>query len=729
MTTSMYQAFTAHVNASIAQRPLRAKYIQTMKGQLKRLADLKEQQDRSRRLHRKNMRSVGQLYIQTRTHEIPEAQEVYYQKWHEIEKIQNIIMTPTTPTTPPLMRSSTSTTLMTPISATSPMTFSLSASTRYGSADTHSVDEPIPCSPMSFSSAMSSTQPLDLQPTPVTPSVSSPRRIERFMKQFNMGSHHADPARQNARMAKLKVEVVDADKDYRKAVRKLDNLNKRHAAANEYAIKTMQNQIAEKAQIVKEVLDLILEEEGARWTSAHRSLVHTRNVVSAINPDQDMGLYSIAVDPRRYPMPPPVYYRNYHAGECQYLLFGTSLVDYAHQYKRSPPLLVVKCIESIERQGGFEREGIYRISGKERNITKLKHCFERDEPGVVLGHNDVPDDVFSLASLIKIFLRELDSPLFPFKLSDRIAYSQIPDKELRLMNLLTRIVKLPPANYDTLKILIDHLAKLVSRAEKNKMNVQNISLIFTPAIFQDHNNAQKSPGEWFSDCVIEDLIVNSATLFADKDLHSASAITGGIEYGFDHLYGGDTNGDIEEDHFSDFDLPSTPSTTTFDEPEDHISMLREERPDSSNDELCRPDENGDQEDQQVEDQAFTTATQAALSANQDQPRFRAVSQDRKLKVDTRLSTEIHQIPQDTQPVIPPPPPPAIKSATVPPAGSFNWLSEDPSNNEPLPAPLQRSASVGATLKRSSAKSQRRTTRTTVKPRAPVSNPPLIPQQN
>lgn len=36
---------------------------------------------------------------------------------------------------------------------------------------------------------------------------------------------------------------------------------------------------------------------------------------------------------------------------------------------------------------------------------------------------------------------------------------EIPDQELRLMNLLTRLLKLPPANYDTLKALIAHLSR------------------------------------------------------------------------------------------------------------------------------------------------------------------------------------------------------------------------------------------------------------------------------
>lgn len=106
------------------------------------------------------------------------------------------------------------------------------------------------------------------------------------------------------------------------------------------------------------------------------------------------------------------------------MLFGISLIDYARQYRRSPPLLITRCIECIEQQEGLAKEGIYRVSGKQTHIDKLKSAFERDEPNVVPGKDDVPGDVYSVASLLKIFLRELSSPVFPFKLSDRITYSR-----------------------------------------------------------------------------------------------------------------------------------------------------------------------------------------------------------------------------------------------------------------------------------------------------------------
>ncbi|CEI92588.1 hypothetical protein RMCBS344292_06843 [Rhizopus microsporus] len=127
---------------------------------------------------------------------------------------------------------------------------------------------------------------------------------------------------------------------------------------------------------------------------------------------------------QKYPKPTPVYYKNYHVGECKDLIFGTTLTEYAQQRGRSPPILITKCIEAIENLGGLEKEGIYRVPGKQSSMEKIKHAFERDEEAVVIGQNDVPEDIFSIASIIKVFLRELKTPLFPFKLDERLIYSR-----------------------------------------------------------------------------------------------------------------------------------------------------------------------------------------------------------------------------------------------------------------------------------------------------------------
>jgi hypothetical protein len=45
----------------------------------------------------------------------------------------------------------------------------------------------------------------------------------------------------------------------------------------------------------------------------------------------------------------------------------------------------------------------------------------------------------------------------------------------------------------------------------NKMSMKNLSVIFTPALFHDHNQAENA-GEWYSDKVLEDLILQHESL-------------------------------------------------------------------------------------------------------------------------------------------------------------------------------------------------------------------------
>ncbi|KAI9260653.1 hypothetical protein BDA99DRAFT_512774 [Phascolomyces articulosus] len=706
-STTLYHGLKAHVDMSINQRSLRQHYIQTIKGQLQALAELKEQHDRARRLRRKNMKHNNSQYLHTRLYEVPAARDAYTQKWQEIERIANtaIPSTPMSPMAPVSFRSNSSTSLFPPLP------------TRSNSFSDDGDDSPKSHQQNSFANvattvmAKQQLQSENIPPTPTTPTTPH-GRIERFVNRIShMGNNNnnqlPDPAKQSARTAKLKIEVVDADKEYRKMVRKLDALSKRQAMANEAAIKTAQEQLAEKTAMIKEAMNLIMNVEATKFSHFHEMLRNTQDSLN-FDPDRDAALYRDMLDRTRHPMPEPIFYHNFHVGECRFLMFGTSLMEYAQQHQRSPPLLVTKCIETIERQGGLEREGIYRISGKQINIDKLKHAFERDEESTILGQNGIPEDVFSVASLLKIFLRELASPLFPFKLGDRVTYSQIPDKELRLMNLLTRILKLPPANYDTLKVLIEHLTKLESFVEKNKMTIKNLSLMFTPAIFQDHNQAQRSPGEWYSDCVLEDLIVNCETLFANKDLRSASAITGVIEYGF------------HEEQY-DFDLPSSPSSSMY--ARTNSSPTTESDPEYgvADEDMSPQEEHHDPLQQQQQENHSPTTTPTTENKDNDssddssnshrvstsmdqQPKFKTASKDRGLKVDTQISNEhititcddtLHQY--GDQPI---PPITTINSATIPPP-SHDWLSQDPSsssNTSNTPG-LQRSATVGATLKR------------------------------
>jgi hypothetical protein len=273
--------------------------------------------------------------------------------------------------------------------------------------------------------------------------------------------------------------------------------------------------------------------------------------------------------------------------------------------------------------------------------------------------------------------------------------------------------------------------------DKNKMTVSNLSLIFTPAIFQDHNHAQMSPNEWKKDCVLNDLLINAETLFADKDLRGASAITGVIDYGFEKATGENSCGsesiifgdeedftsERDEYHLPTPDSPSAysiiyinPSTTTT-----QVPPLQRSHNDKENDniettssfEVTQPIEptlqQGTSQIQVLNDTVKPEPSTSALSLGKEKrnSKFRTVSQDLGLTVNTHHSSiKKTQVMDENQPGEPIsdnafhakdlPISPSIQSATVP---SFDWLDKDP-EAAPNPAPsssaLRRSATTGRT---------------------------------
>lgn len=237
------------------------------------------------------------------------------------------------------------------------------------------------------------------------------------------------------------------------------------------------------------------------------------------------------------------------------------------------------------------------------------------------------------------------------------------------------------------------------------MTTSNLTLIFTPAIFQDLNHAQNSPGEWAKDCVLEDLIMNSQDIFANKDLHNNSAITGDIEYGFRQPT--DDNQHEPNRYAMTIQSPDSPTGISHEESESEYSFVIQGEDEeefmmksiitSSNDSSILL-----QHHNETENPAITTSTTPSpplppSEENHDETPSRSASVERKkyqthfqgkgLKVNTgamasagsslSLNNADHHIP-------------TIKSATVP---SYDWLKLDPDNTPAVPK-LRRSATTG-----------------------------------
>ncbi|EED82872.1 predicted protein, partial [Postia placenta Mad-698-R] len=244
--------------------------------------------------------------------------------------------------------------------------------------------------------------------------------------------------------------------------------------------------VRESAETVKTVLRQYTDNLIATATTQNQISEHGRRSIEKISSERDTVILGASIQRMlAIATPPPVYYYNYNVGECKDLIFGVTLVDYAtarNLPEGEVPKIVRISIREIERRG-LDAEGIYRVSGRHAAVQDLQHKIERNE--AAFGFNPAVDDVYAIASLLKMYLRELPEPLFKFSLHDRIQHSEDLDEHRKndFQVLRGKIRRLPPIHQATLKMTVEHLAHVAAHHERNKMDAKNLAIVFGAVIF------------------------------------------------------------------------------------------------------------------------------------------------------------------------------------------------------------------------------------------------------
>ncbi|TCD68833.1 hypothetical protein EIP91_009700 [Steccherinum ochraceum] len=322
------------------------------------------------------------------------------------------------------------------------------------------------------------------------------------------------------RSVRAKREADDADKEYRKAVHWLETLRIRRVKLLESGYNSVEMFVRESAETVKQVLERYTNNLGATLVSQAQLCEHARRISEKISPQQDAIVLTARI-PRMLSaaMPKPIYYYNYHVGECPDLVFGVTLVDYATSRGLPDgeiPKIVKICIQEIEERG-MNTEGIYRVSGRHAAVLDLQHKIERNEAAFTF--HAPHDDVYAISSLLKLYLRELPDPVFRFPMQDRIQHTDAIDEHLQsgFQLLRSKIRRLPPIHQATLKAIVEHLSRVAARADKNKMDARNLAISFGTVIFGEDempkgSNDLLSVQSW-KDTLMEDLITHAPVLF------------------------------------------------------------------------------------------------------------------------------------------------------------------------------------------------------------------------
>ncbi|TRY92382.1 hypothetical protein DNTS_022356, partial [Danionella cerebrum] len=167
-------------------------------------------------------------------------------------------------------------------------------------------------------------------------------------------------------------------------------------------------------------------------------------------------------------------------------VFGQRLEEtvlYERRYgDHMAPLVVEQCVDFI-REHGLTEVGLFRQPGQATLVKELQEAFDAGEKPSF----DSSTDVHTVASLLKLYLRELPEPLVPFSRYEeflgcgkRIA----SEREKGLQELRILLHELPVANFNLLKYICQFLNDVQSYSNVNKMSIQNLATVFGPNILR-----------------------------------------------------------------------------------------------------------------------------------------------------------------------------------------------------------------------------------------------------
>uniref|UniRef100_A0A3Q1C2W5 Rho GTPase-activating protein 24 n=1 Tax=Amphiprion ocellaris TaxID=80972 RepID=A0A3Q1C2W5_AMPOC len=243
-------------------------------------------------------------------------------------------------------------------------------------------------------------------------------------------------------------------------------------------------------------------------------------------------------------------------------IFGQKLeetVRYERRFgNKLAPMLVEQCVDFI-RQWGLREEGLFRLPGQANLVKELQDAFDCGEKPSF----DCNTDVHTVASLLKLYLRELPEPVIPFQKYDEfLACAKLlgKDDEMGMKELKRLVESLPPVNYNLLKYICRFLDEVQSYSGVNKMSVQNLATVFGPNILRPkiEDPVAIMEGTVLVQQLMAVLIGRHDVLFP-RDEDSPTALE--LNPAFSKGSGIVTNGSFSSSPSSDPNLEKSPSLT------------------------------------------------------------------------------------------------------------------------------------------------------------------------
>nr|OQO24349.1 hypothetical protein B0A51_05576 [Rachicladosporium sp. CCFEE 5018] len=228
------------------------------------------------------------------------------------------------------------------------------------------------------------------------------------------------------------------------------------------------------------------------------------------------------------------------------------------------PSLPWRCIDYLNTN--CESEGLYRVPGSGPQVKHWQRRFDQELDVDLLDEQELYDPN-TIGSMLKTWLRELPTEIFPQELQNTLGAEIANDNPDYMLvgqpapqKLRDALSDLPPYNYYLLFAITCHLSLLLSHQERNRMDLNNLSICIGPCLKMERWLFNYLVGDWrhcWQGCWTE-----KATLAEESRLEDPLNMPSlnGNNASTNNLLGNGAHADSDERAISSSDSATAPPT-------------------------------------------------------------------------------------------------------------------------------------------------------------------------